>query len=137
MAGFLSHQCGGHLGGSGFLSAQCGASSDIHLLPQHGFGLWSGLDGNDAFLTAYVAHFLIEAQEHGVKLPAAWITPNGLFNKAVSALERLSRPDSSDDLPMLRQRAYATYLLARLGQVPSDSLMSIRSLLDRNFKAEE
>lgn len=112
------------------------------LLPERqttddGFGLWSGLDGNDAFLTAYVAHFLIEAQEHGVKLPAAWITPNGLFNKAVSALERLSRPDSSDDLPMLRQRAYATYLLARLGQVPSDSLMSIRSLLDRNFKAEE
>ncbi|QEH45952.1 alpha-2-macroglobulin family protein [Aggregatibacter actinomycetemcomitans] len=102
-----------------------------------GFGLWSGLDEDDGFLTAYVAHFLIEAQEHGVQLPAAWITPNGLFNKSITALERLSRPESEDDLAMLRQRAYATYLLARLGQVPSDSLLSIRSLLERNFKAEE
>ncbi|MBN6065315.1 alpha-2-macroglobulin [Aggregatibacter actinomycetemcomitans] len=102
-----------------------------------GFGLWSGLDEDDEFLTAYVAHFLIEAQEHGVKLPAAWVTPNGLFNKSITALERLSRPESEDDLAMLRQRAYATYLLARLGQVPSDSLMSIRSLLERNFKADE
>lgn len=102
-----------------------------------GFGLWSGLDEDDAFLTAYVAHFLIEAQEHNVQLPAAWVAPNGLFNQTIAALERLSRPESEDDLTMLRQRAYATYLLARLGQVPSDSLMSIRSLLERHFKAEE
>lgn len=38
---------------------------------------------------------------------------------------------------MLRQRAYSAYLLTRLAQVPSNSLISIRSQLEQNFKATD
>ncbi|WP_373768181.1 alpha-2-macroglobulin [Glaesserella sp.] len=101
------------------------------------FGMWNNVDEGDLFLTAYTVHFLLEAQEHNIALPSAWLSHGGLYHNAVSALEQQSMPQDGDSLAMLRQRAYSAYLLARLGQVPSNALMSIRSQLSQHVKAEE
>ncbi|WP_373779168.1 alpha-2-macroglobulin [Glaesserella sp.] len=105
--------------------------------PDGSFGMWNNTEDSDIFLTAYVAHFLIEAQEHNVSVPRAWLSGSGLFNGTLYALEQQSMPQEGDSLATLRQRAYSAYLLARLGQVPSNALLSIRSQLNQNFKAED
>lgn len=101
------------------------------------FGIWNNVGDTDLFVTAYAAHFLIEAQEHQMRLPRAWTKEQGLLPKTVAALEYQSRPQEGDSLLMLRQRAYSAYLLTRLAQVPSNALMSIRSQLEQNFKAAD
>ncbi|MFD1805796.1 alpha-2-macroglobulin [Pasteurella oralis] len=101
------------------------------------YGVWNNVNHGEIFLTAYVAHFLIEAQERNIKLPQAWFGQNGLFNNTVSALEYQSIPQEEDELVDLRQRAYSAYLLTRLGQVPSNALMSIRTELEQNFNNKD
>ncbi len=101
------------------------------------FGVWSNVTDTDPFVTAYVAHFLIEAQEHQMRLPRAWTEEYGLFPRAVSALEQQSIPQEGDSLAALRQRAYSAYLLTRLAQVPTNALHSIQTQLEQNFKAQD
>lgn len=101
------------------------------------YGVWNNLDVEGGFLTAYVSHFLIEAQERQVRLPKAWFGQYGLFNKTIEALEAQSTEESEGSLSELRDRAYSAYLLTRLGQVPSNALMSIRSALEHNFEPED
>lgn len=98
------------------------------------FGVWNNVEDTDLFVTAYVAHFLIEAQDHQMHLPRAWMKDQGLLPKTIAALEYQSQPQDGDSLLMLRQRAYSAYLLTRLAQVPSNALMSIRTQLEQNFK---
>ncbi|WP_424410443.1 alpha-2-macroglobulin [Pasteurella sp. PK-2025] len=101
------------------------------------YGVWNNLESGNPFLTAYVNHFLIEAQERQATLPKAWFVQDGLFHKSMMALEENSQPKEGDSLSNLRQRAYSAYLLARLGQVPSNALSSIRTMLDNHFNAED
>ena len=101
------------------------------------FGVWNNISDADLFVTAYVAHFLIEAQDHHMRLPRTWTEEQGLLPKVITALEYQSEPQEGDSLLMLRQRAYSAYLLTRLAQVPSNSLISIRSQLEQNFKATD
>ncbi|SPY33081.1 alpha-2-macroglobulin [Pasteurella canis] len=101
------------------------------------YGVWNDIEQGEIFLTAYVAHFLIEAQERHIPLPQAWFGQNGLFNNTISALEYQSIPQEGDSLIDLRQRAYSAYLLTRLGQVPSNALLSIRTMLEQHFNAKD
>lgn len=101
------------------------------------YGVWNNIEQGDLFLTAYVAHFLIEAQQRNITLPQAWFGQDGLFNTTISALEAQSMPQEGDSISELRQRAYSAYLLTRLGQVPSNALMTIRTQLEQNFSAQD
>ncbi|HBO39384.1 MAG TPA: hypothetical protein DD638_12060, partial [Pasteurellaceae bacterium] len=102
------------------------------------YGIWDNINDSNPFVTAYVAHFLIEALEHNVqRIPTAWFNEDGLFNKTMRALDQQSMPREGDSLVILRQRAYSAYLLTRLAQVPSNALISIRTQLEQNFKAQD
>lgn len=82
------------------------------------YGIWNNVEEGNLFVTAYVAHFLIEARERHLVLPKAWFGQHGLFNNTISALEEQSVPQEGDSLATLRQRAYSAYLLTRLAKVP-------------------
>ncbi|HEA3278629.1 TPA: alpha-2-macroglobulin [Pasteurella multocida] len=101
------------------------------------YGIWNNVEEGNLFVTAYVAHFLIEARERHLVLPKAWFGQHGLFNNTISALEEQSVPQEGDSLATLRQRAYSAYLLTRLAKVPSNALLSIRTQLEQQFSAEE
>lgn len=101
------------------------------------YGVWNNVADTDLFVTAYVAHFLIEAQEHQMRLPRAWTEEYGLFPRTIFALEQQSIPQEGDSLAALRQRAYSAYLLTRLAQVPTNALHSIQTQLEQHFKAQD
>ena len=93
---------------------------------QGGLGLWSSTPDTAEFPTVYAAHFLVEAQEHGQKIP----------QDILANLDRwLSRfavtPASS--LGDARLRAYAVYLLARQGIRPTAALSNVEQELTNRY----
>ncbi|MGC6377586.1 alpha-2-macroglobulin [Bisgaard Taxon 45] len=101
------------------------------------YGIWTNVEEGHLFVTAYVAHFLIEARERHLVLPKAWFDEKGLFNNTIRALEEQSLPQDGDSLEALRHRAYSAYLLTRLAKVPSNALLSIRTQLEQQFRADD
>jgi uncharacterized protein YfaS (alpha-2-macroglobulin family) len=94
---------------------------------QGGFGLWTATPDTHVFATDYAVHYLIEAGDHGVAVPA------DLLASANNALRQIAADDSGDSLVEMRQRAYAIYLLTRQGNVTTNDLASVQRRLDEVF----
>ena len=93
---------------------------------QGGLGLWSSSPITAEFPTVYAAHFLVEAREHGQRIPADMLdTLNGWLMRFAST------PAST--LADGRLRAYAVYLLARQGIRPTAALSSVEQELTARY----
>jgi alpha-2-macroglobulin len=89
-----------------------------------GFGLWTSTPETAEFPTIYSAHFLVEAKERGQAVPADLLA--GVNNWLT---QFASTPAST--LEAGRQRAYATYLLARQGIKPTAAIANVEQELTR------
>jgi uncharacterized protein YfaS (alpha-2-macroglobulin family) len=90
---------------------------------QGGFGLWTQTPDSEPFVSAYVMHFLLEARERGVAVPAEMISSGNNY------LQLLARQEGDSSQAGLRQRAYAVYLLTRQGNVTTNSLAAVQKRL--------
>jgi uncharacterized protein YfaS (alpha-2-macroglobulin family) len=95
-----------------------------------GFGVWSATPDADPFVSAYVMHFLLEARERGVAVPGDIAEAGNQY------LQRLASDDSLDTLDLLRQRAYAIYLLTRQGNVTTNDLADVQKRLQAAYPNE-
>ncbi|NIE64346.1 MG2 domain-containing protein [Burkholderia sp. Ax-1719] len=94
---------------------------------QGGFGLWSATPDAEPFVSAYTMHFLLEARDRGVTVPADMLDAGNQY------LHKLAADDSLDSLDLLRQRAYAVYLLTRQGNVTTNDLAAVQKRLQEAF----
>jgi alpha-2-macroglobulin len=96
---------------------------------QDGLGLWASTPQTAEFPTVYAAHFLVEAQEHGQRIP------QDLLARLDAWLTRFALTPASS-LGDARLRAYAVYLLARQGIRPNAALSNVeQELANRYTKA--
>ncbi|OXI68046.1 alpha-2-macroglobulin [Burkholderia sp. AU28863] len=94
---------------------------------QGGFGLWSATPDADPFVSAYAMHVLLDARERGVAVPKDMLDAGNQY------LQRLAANDSLGSLDLLRQRAYAVYLLTRQGNVTTNSLAAVQKRLQAAY----
>ena len=96
-----------------------------------GFGLWSASVESDEFASVYAVHWMLEAHDQGVSIP------DDLLQRGLVWLQRYANSAVADDgssgLAGLRNRAYATYLLARTGQVTTPIVAGLRGSLDSRY----
>jgi uncharacterized protein YfaS (alpha-2-macroglobulin family) len=92
-----------------------------------GFGLWSATPDSEPFISAYAMHFLLEARDHGVAVPGDMLDAGNQY------LQALASADNMDTLDLLRQRAYAVYLLTRQGNVTTNDLAAVQKRLQEAF----
>lgn len=114
--------------GEGKASERVRAAIDALLTKQSsegGFGLWSQEDGDDLWLTAYVADFLTRARERGQPVPETQ------FQLALDALHNGVNLDS-DLSEGGADIAYALYVLARNGRA---AIGDLRYLADNKADA--
>ena len=94
---------------------------------QGGFGLWAATPDADPFVSTYAMHFMIEARDHGVSVP------RDMFDAGNKYLHQLAADDTLDGIDLLRQRAYAVYLLTRQGNVTTNDLASVQKRLQEAY----
>jgi uncharacterized protein YfaS (alpha-2-macroglobulin family) len=94
-----------------------------------GFGLWTSHPRTAVFASIYALHFLVDAGERGVEVP------EDLLQSGLGWLRRLIATDG-DDLPALRQRAYAVYVLTRAGVVTGGPAASLHKRLERRYSKQ-
>jgi len=103
-------------------------------LANGGFGLWSNSSPEEHWLTAFVADFLLSAREMGVEVPS------GLIDKTMNRLKHYvnrggrfvgERWSQDSNHYTFAYKAYAAYVLSRVGQAP---LGSLRSLFDNQLQ---
>jgi uncharacterized protein YfaS (alpha-2-macroglobulin family) len=92
-----------------------------------GFGVWSATPDAEPFVSAYAMHFLLEARDRGVAVPGDMLDAGNQY------LHQLASDDSMDKLDLLRQRAYAVYLLTRQGNVTTNELAAVQKRLQEAF----
>jgi uncharacterized protein YfaS (alpha-2-macroglobulin family) len=90
---------------------------------QGGFGLWSATPDSNPFVSTYAMHFMLEARDRGVEIP------RDMFDAGNKYLHQLASDDTLDGLDLLRQRAYAVYLLTRQGNVTTNDLAAVQKRL--------
>ena len=93
---------------------------------QGGLGLWASSPQTAEFPTVYAAHFLIEARDHGQKIPEE------LLSGIDTWLTRFASTPAST-LADARLRAYAVYLLARQGAKPTAALSNVEQELTNRY----
>ena len=94
---------------------------------QGGFGVWSATPDANPFVSAYAMHFLLEARDRGV------VVPQDMLDAGNKYLQQLASDESVDSLDLLRQRAYAVYLLTRQGNVTTNDLAAVQKRLQDAF----
>ena len=94
---------------------------------QGGFGLWAATPDADPFVSSYAMHFMLEARDHGVSVP------RDMFDAGNKYLRQLASDESLDSLDLLRQRAYAVYLLTRQGNVTTNDLAAVQKRLQEAY----
>jgi len=110
---------------------------------QGGFGLWNARQDADPFVSTYAMHVLLDARERGVAVP------QDMFNAGNDYLRKLAAGDSDASggmvrdaesldasdrtLALLRQRAYAVYLLTRQGNVTTNDLAAVQKRLQEAY----
>ena len=94
---------------------------------QGGFGVWSATPDAEPFVSAYAMHFLLEARDRGA------VVPGDMLDAGNQYLHQLASDDSMDTLDLLRQRAYAVYLLTRQGNVTTNELAAVQKRLQAAF----
>lgn len=90
-------------------------------------GLWRATATGDNFVTVYTAHYLIEAKENGVIIPADLLNNTNKYLKAFAANNNVY------DSYGLKLRAYAVYLLTRQGEVTTNLLATVHERLQSRF----
>jgi hypothetical protein len=93
---------------------------------QGGLGLWASTPQTAEFPTVYAAHFLVEAQERGQKIP------QDILANLDGWLTRFALTPASS-LGDARLRAYAVYLLARQGIKPAAALSNVEQELTKRY----
>ena len=88
-----------------------------------GFGLWAATPDAEPFVSNYAMNFLLEARDRGAAVPQDMLDAGNKY------LQQLAGNDGMDSLDLLRQRAYAAYLLTRQGNVTTNALASIQKRL--------
>lgn len=91
-----------------------------------GFGMWTAGVQADEFASVYAVHLLLEARERGASVPADMVEQGLNYIRQLAA-------SPSRDLPGLRVRAYAAYLLTRQMTVTTPMLASIRESLEKLY----
>jgi len=94
---------------------------------QGGFGLWAATPDANPFVSTYAMHFMLEARERGVNVP------RDMFDAGNQYLRQLAADESLDGLDLLRQRAYAVYLLTRQGNVTTNDLAAVQKRLQEAY----
>ena len=92
-----------------------------------GFGLWTSTPDSVRYVSVYAMQFLIEASDRGQKLPGDMLAAGDRY------LKQLAADESDASLPGLRERAYATYLLTRQGNVTTNYLAALQKRLDEKY----
>jgi uncharacterized protein YfaS (alpha-2-macroglobulin family) len=120
----------------GYVRAQPGANLEglinelrVRQNDEGAYRLWPG--GNDVveFVSVYAQHFLIDASEHGERLPG------DVVQRGNEYLRQLARRDG-DNLTDERNSAYAIYLLVRQGQIMSSEAAALHKRLTERYKKE-
>ncbi|HEV7778594.1 MAG TPA: alpha-2-macroglobulin [Luteibacter sp.] len=94
---------------------------------QGGFGLWTSTPEANPFVSAYAMHYMLEARERGVAIPQDMLDAGNAY------LRQLAGEDGEDSLDVLRQRAYAVYLLTRQGTVTTNYLAAVQGRLEQAY----
>jgi len=92
-----------------------------------GFGLWTSTPESVRYVSVYAMQFLIEASDRGQKLPGDMLAAGDRY------LKQLAADESDASLAGLRERAYATYLLTRQGNVTTNYLAALQKRLDEKY----
>ncbi|HEY1314054.1 MAG TPA: alpha-2-macroglobulin family protein, partial [Steroidobacteraceae bacterium] len=96
-----------------------------------GFGLWAASITTDEFASVYAMHWIIDAREQGQRIPL------DLYQKGQVWLQRYAVSPVADHelagLAGLRNRAHATYLLAREGLVTTPIGSNLVETLDARY----
>lgn len=91
-----------------------------------GLGLWMATPDADPFVSGYAALYLLEARERGKPVPDDMLAALNRY------LEAQAADRSGNDLPALRSRALAVYLLIRQGRTASNLLGAVHEQLKRD-----
>jgi hypothetical protein len=89
-----------------------------------GFVVWGGHHEVNDFTTAYMVHVMIEARERG------FVVPDDMLAKATHFLHQMAGGDGRN-LADERNRAYAIYLLTRLGMVTTNYLTTLQQRMEQ------
>lgn len=98
-----------------------------------GFGLWQAGVQADEFATVHAVHWLLEARERGEAVP------QDLLQSSLRWLVRYASSATRDTdlgergLALLRNRAYATYLLTRQAMVTTPIVARLRETLEARY----
>ena len=95
-----------------------------------GFGLWAATPDAQPFVSDYAMNFLLEARDRGTAVPQDMLDAGNKY------LQQLAANDGMDSLELLRQRAYAAYLLTRQGNVTTNALAAIQKRLQEAYPKE-
>lgn len=93
------------------------------------FGLWSANLQVEPFTSAYAVHYLVEARERGMAVPADMLDNANRWLEATAT-------GGSEGLAGVRTRAYAIYLLTRQGRVTSGMIAALQQELDARYAKE-
>lgn len=91
-----------------------------------GLGLWTATPDADRFVSGYAAVYLLEARERGKPVPDDMLAALNRY------LEAQAADRSGNDLPALRSRTLAVYLLIRQGRTASNLLGAVHEQLKRD-----
>lgn len=91
-----------------------------------GLGLWMATPDAHPFVSGYAALYLLEARERGKPVPDDMLASLNRY------LEAQASDRSGNDLPALRSRALAVYLLIRQGRTASNLLGAVHEQLKRD-----
>lgn len=94
--------------------------------PDGSFSYWPNSSAKEPFVDMYVLQFLTEAKERGREVP------KHMLSSALSQAKdtSLRTPQNIGDARIV---AYAIYLLARNGKVPTNELTNLREILDKSY----
>ena len=87
------------------------------------FTFWPGSREAAPFPSLYVMHFLLETRQFG------FTVPRDMLARGEDYLRQIAY-QSTSDLADSRLRAYAIYLLTRMGQVTTNALVDVQTTLD-------
>lgn len=90
------------------------------------FGLWSANMQISPFASIYAVHYLLEAKDHGMTVPADMLASANQWMQQYAV-------GGSEGLDGVRNRAYAIYLLTRQGIVTSGMLATLQKELDERY----
>ena len=93
------------------------------------FGLWSANMQVSPFASIYAVHYLLEAKDHGMNVPADMLASANQWMQQYAV-------GGSEGLEGVRNRAYAIYLLTRQGIVTSGMLATLQKELDERYAKE-